>query len=145
MTEHEIDFETTAVQQHINILQDIIARLAQNSNSCKKWCLAITTAIFTLFASNKQIIHYCYFYIYIIIGLHILDTYYLSMERAFRKKYEKFIEKLHSNELQITDLYNLKFEDITFCQKIENFFSTSVLLFYIPIILLFILLRYSNV
>jgi len=142
--DNEINFQSTAVQQHINILQDIITRLANNSNNCKKWCLAITAAILTLLTSNKQII-YCYYATYPIITCCILDAYYLCMERAFRREYKKFIDKLHQHNLQLTDLYNLKSEKITCGQRIKAFGSLSIWLFYSFLIIFCIFISFVRI
>ena len=34
-----------------------------------------------------------------------LDAYYLALERGFRGSYNAFIEKLHSNSLEVDDLF----------------------------------------
>ena len=47
MSEKILNYDSSAVQQHINILQNIITRLANNSVNCKQWRLAITAAVFS--------------------------------------------------------------------------------------------------
>lgn len=141
--DNEINFQSTAIQQHISILQDIIARLANNSNNYKKWCLAITAAIWTILASNKQTNH-CYYAIFPILLCCYLDTYYLCLERNFIKKHEDFIKKLHLNELNSTDIYVLKSEKISFCQMFRSFFSKSVFIFYIPLIMICLYFSYKG-
>lgn len=142
MSEKILNYDSSAVQQHINILQNIITRLANNSVNCKQWCLAITAAVFSILASNKQISN-CKYAVFPIITCWILDAYYLCMERAFRNNHKKFIEKLHSHNLQFTDLYNLKRKSITCHQMLKALFSVSVFLFYLSLILFCIFI--SNV
>ncbi|MUG77241.1 hypothetical protein [Commensalibacter melissae] len=139
MSEKILNYDSSAVQQHINILQNIITRLANNSVNCKQWCLAITAAVFSILASNKQISN-CKYAVFPIITCWILDAYYLCIERAFRNKYEIFIEKLHSHNLQSTDLYNLKRDNITYYRMLKAFFSLSVILFY-PFLIFFCLFK----
>ena len=38
----------------------------------------------------------------------LLDTYYLALERRFRKTYERVIERLHEGTLGATDLYVIR-------------------------------------
>ncbi|WP_050798441.1 hypothetical protein [Commensalibacter intestini] len=144
MSEEILNHDSSAVQQHINILQNIITRLANNSMNCKQWCLAITAAVFTILTINKQTT-YCYYAAYPIITCCILDAYYLCMERAFRNNHEKFIEKLHSHNLQLTDLYNLKRESITCHKMLKAFCSLSVFLFYASLIIFCIFISFVRV
>gem|GEM_PF-6885287 len=41
----------------------------------------------------------------------IMDIYYLSLERGFRKIQESFILKIHQQTVEITDLFIFKIEN----------------------------------
>lgn len=100
------DVDSPAVQQHLTLLQGLIVRMAENSRSCKLWCVTLVAAVLVLAARTDQPN-------YILLALLpaglfiLLDAYYLALERAFRVSYNKFVDKLHHGELQSADLYKL--------------------------------------
>lgn len=101
-----LDIASSAVQHHLTLLQGIIQRMAENSRSCKLWCITIVAAVLVLVARTEQP-NYALIAL-LPAGLFlILDTYYLALERAFRNSYNAFVRKLHSGELQPADLYRL--------------------------------------
>ena len=101
-----LNSESSAVQHHLTLLQGIIQRMAENSRSCKLWCITIVAAVLVLVARTEQP-NYALIAL-LPAGLFlILDTYYLALERAFRNSYNAFVSKLHNGELQPADLYKL--------------------------------------
>lgn len=137
MNEH-LDFNSSSVQHHINILQDIIKRLSNNSSSCKTWCIALVSAIFTLLAKQDEMI-YLYFAIFPIVIFWFLDAYYLSRERAFIRSYRKFVRKIHNDRVLLSDLYDIRLTKIGVCKSISAFFSVSTSLLYIVLIAILVL------
>ena len=91
--------ESSAVQCHLSILQGVVQRMADNSRSCKLWCITIVSAILVLLATNEPPDLVRLAVIPTIIFL-ILDTYYLALERRFRCSYSEFTNKLHKGELE---------------------------------------------
>src|SRR5262249_4064377 len=69
---------------HINLLQGIINRLANNSSSCKTWCLTLTGALLSLAGATK-VPALVVFVILPILILRYLDSRYLAQERAYRR------------------------------------------------------------
>lgn len=100
------DVESAAVQQHLALMQGIIVRMAENSRSCKLWCVTLVAAVLVLVARTEQP-NYILLALLPALLFLILDAYYLALERAFRVSYNKFVEKLHRGELQSADLYRL--------------------------------------
>ena len=99
-----LNFESPAVQSYLSILQAIISRMATNSAGCKTWCIALVSAIIVIIA-NMGKPNYVWISM-IAIGLFLLlDSYYLGLERIFRKKYNDFIQKLHSGSATIKDVF----------------------------------------
>lgn len=91
------------VQAHINMLQGIITRMAQNSAKCKSWAIPIVTAIIML-ALEKDTIPGMV--AYIPLGMfYLLDCYYLGLERKFRDEQRDFIKKLNDGEDITSDLF----------------------------------------
>ena len=42
--------ESSAVQKHLEIMQGVIQRMAENSRSCKVWCVTLVAATLVLVA-----------------------------------------------------------------------------------------------
>src|SRR3954469_24794074 len=47
--------DNPATMAHVNLLQGIINRLANNSTSCKTWCLALVSALIGLAGASKSL------------------------------------------------------------------------------------------
>ena len=123
--------ESSAVQSHLTIMQGVINRMADNSRSCKVWCVTLVAATLVLMARTADPQH-------ALIGLvptllfWVLDAYYLGLERRFRKSYRAFVEKVHNGKLATTDLFVVApvgSEIGQFCWAL--FRSFSVLPFYV--------------
>ena len=91
------------VLAHINMLQSIISRLAQNSTNCKSWAIPIVSAILML-ALEKGIIPTATAYIPLVV-FYLLDCYYLGLERKFRDQQRNFIKKLNDGQDVTKDLF----------------------------------------
>lgn len=102
----KLDHESAAVQKHLEIMQGAIQRMAENSRSCKVWCVTLVAAVLVLVARTGEPRH-------ALIALApaaffwILDAYYLSLERGFRDSYSAFVGKLHRAEAEAADLYRI--------------------------------------
>ena len=107
MASANLDPESAAVQTHLTILQDVIRRMAENSRSCKVWCVTLVSAILVLSAQTGNAQHVWIALVPALLFL-ALDTYYLALERGFRNSYDAFVRKLHNGELTLCDLYVVK-------------------------------------
>lgn len=119
-------------RKHLEFIQNIISRMAGNLFFLRGWTITLIGALLALFAKNNSPEYVFYFLIVIIFIFWILDGYFLSQERLYR------------------DLYNhvrkLKEEDIDFSMDINEYqkfkkntlifaiFSTTLLVFYLPLI-----------
>jgi len=74
--------------KHMEMIQNIINRMASNSFLIKGWCVTLVAAVFALSArdSNTSFIAVAFFPTLI---FWILDAYFLQQERLFRKLYDK--------------------------------------------------------
>ena len=130
------DPQSAAVQHHLTMLQGIITRMAENSRSCKLWCITLVAAVLVLVARTEQP-DYALLALLPAILFLLLDTYYLALERAYRCSYNKFVENLHSGKLQTSDLYKLGPTGSTFGHFRWAFGkSFSILPFYLAIALM---------
>ena len=106
--------------EHLNMIQGVINRLANNSLQLKCWTIAITTAFIAL--ANGWVISIALIPIAIFC---IMDAKYLSTERSFRGLFNN-VRKREESEID----YSMNFKP--FEEKItKSIFSWSVAPFYI--------------
>ena len=96
----------SAVQNHINILQNVISRMASNSANCKTWAITIISAIIVLLI-DKSITNILYIAYVPLAMFFFLDCFYLGLERHFRELYNGFIDKLESDDFDFKSVYKL--------------------------------------
>ena len=129
----KLDAESSAVQKHLDIIQDVISRMAENSRSCKVWCVTLVSAVLVLVARTGEPCH-ALIALAPTVLFYLLDAYYLAWERGYRESYEGFVGRVHQGQLSATDLYAV----VTSGSKAKRFFwamfrSFSVLPFYLLI------------
>ena len=97
---------STAVQAHLTMMQGVISRMAENSRSCKVWCVTLVAAVLVLVARTGEPQHAL-----IALGPALLflflDSYYLALERAFIRSQNAFVKKLHCGKLKSADVYRV--------------------------------------
>lgn len=133
---------------YFNSIQNIINRMAQNSFYIKAWTITIIAGILVLTFSILNII---IFGTLLVISLFfwVLDSYYLKLERIFRRLYNQKVQDYNNEQkrknMLLFDMNIKPFEDLE-KKVIRIMISKSEFLFYIPIILIIvILLIYSLV
>lgn len=96
----------TTVAEHVKMMQGIINRLAGNSSACKKWCIAILTALLAL-ANNKGVwdVNILKISILPLLSFYFLDCFYLGLEREMKTKQSEFLWKVRRHEDIDDDLY----------------------------------------
>jgi len=83
--------KTDYLLKYLEIIQEVVKRMASNSFLIKGWTITVSVAGFGLFVNNhrdKFFLELLFFATFIII-FWILDAYYLKKERIFIKLYEK--------------------------------------------------------
>ena len=96
--------ESDAVRTHLEIMQGVISRMADNSRSCKVWCVTLVAAVLFL-SSRSDAPNQILIALAPAVLFWFLDSYYLSLERAFRGSYGAFVKKVHGGRAQVSDLY----------------------------------------
>ena len=129
-----LNHESPAVLGHLQIVQGVIQRIAENSRSCKVWCVTLVSAILVLVAQTKESQH-ALIALAPIALFWLLDSYYLALERGFRESYNALVGKVHDGQLRISDL----FEVVPGGSTARGFFSAmftspSTLPFYLVVI-----------
>ncbi len=120
---------------HLQLIQEIVSRLASNSFLVKGWSVTLIAALFALAAkdANKSYILAAYFPA---IAFWILDTFFLSQEKRFRKLYD-YVRTLKPDEID----FSLNTE--AFKSRNNNwfivFFSKTILFFHGGVIITLII------
>ncbi len=138
MAENKTQFnaESSAVQAYLTIMQGIIQRMAENSRSCKTWCITIVSAVLVLVARIEEPNYMLTALVPTILFL-FLDTYYLSLERGFRASYKAFVEKLHTADEDISsDLYVVGTTGSRLSHFLSSLLSFSIWPFYLMLFLI---------
>jgi hypothetical protein len=123
------DFGTPAVQSHLEMLQGVIQRMAENSRSCKLWSITALSAVLFL-AARTGVPWYTLIALVPLSLFFLLDVYYLSLERRFRGSYECMLEKLRSGTYGLGDVYQIVPVDFSIGILMKCLRSPSVYLYY---------------
>ena len=101
-----LDEDSPAVQVHLTMMQGVINRMADNSRSCKVWCVTLVAAVLVLVARTGEPQHALIALVPTLLFL-FLDSYYLALERAFISSQNAFVTKLHQGKLESTGVYRV--------------------------------------
>lgn len=138
--QNEFKENSQAVQVHLEIIQSIIQRMAANSASCKTWCITLVSAILVVVA-DKGNPQYAFISFIPIILFFVLDTYYLSLEKMFRESYNDFIEKFHSGQITVADLFIVTPAGNLLKTFLSSLSSFSIWPFYLMLLLMVIVAK----
>lgn len=111
---------------YIQLLQENITRMNQNSMQCKTWCIALIAGILAVVATtqNENLI---FIGIAITLGAYVLDCSYLRLEKNFRCFERRLIDELKKetpNE-KIVEQYLFDFEKDELKTKKRNVLQES--------------------
>ena len=122
--------------KHLEFIQSIINRMAHNSFVIKGWIITILSAIFLL--ANKDTNSNFVFVAFIpVIFFLFLDTYYLQLERKYRKLYDLLLNDTSDECLRLKILPSSQKDKTTYIQVL---FSKTILLFYLGLIIAMIIM-----
>lgn len=131
--------------KHLEMIQNIIQRMANNSFLLKGWTVSLIVAIFILSDGEMNQIYFLFAYIPVI-SFWILDSYYLQLERRYITLYDLMRASLEESN------FDLSIKNITYKKGkdkrlgyINCLFSISEMTFYIPIALLLSIIYESNI
>ena len=122
-------------EKHIEIVQNIIDRLANNSFYIKGWTITLLTALIAIYASTKNI-SFVILSILPVIIFWLLDSYYLWQERLFRKLYECIVNGEYPSDYTI----NLKHIETSDIKYISVVFSKTILPIYLGMVVIICLI-----
>lgn len=122
-------------RSHLNMIQQIITRMGNNSFSLKGWSVGIMIAIYAFAGKNE---HKAVIVTLIpLIVFWFLDTYYLMLERKFRELYNE-IRLKKENDIDFDMNFNnikINMKDIKKYGFVNVFFSKTILPFYLVCII----------
>ena len=118
--------------QHLQMIEDVITRMASNSFSLKGWAVTLVAAIFALTWANVSR-GFLLIALIPIFAFWALDAYYLNLERKNRKLYDK-VRKLDEAEIDFSMNASLpELQDQT-TRYWSCFWSKTEVRFYLPLI-----------
>lgn len=77
--------------KHLEFIQNIVTRMANNSFLLKGWSVTLVAAIFVLTVNNPSV-YLVFVAVFPALAFWGLDAYYLRQERLFRQLYRQAIE-----------------------------------------------------
>ena len=133
--------DSPAVQAHLAMMQGVINRMAENSRSCKVWCVTLVAAVLVLVARTGEPQHALIALAPTLLFL-CLDSYYLALERSFIKAQNGFVKKLHQGELEPSDVYRVASTGMGLLLVGRCLASVSIWLFY-PLVVVTVVLAWQ--
>jgi hypothetical protein len=103
--------------KHLEIIQGVVNRLANNSFLIKGWAVTLVSAIFALVGQEDSRTDFIYIAFFPIITFWLLDGYFLWQERLFREVYNEVAAKA-------TDQIDFRMNVATYLQKHTWFAAT---------------------
>lgn len=117
--------------KHLELVQGVINRMANNSSMLKGWAVTLASGIFVLSGRDSDKLYFLVAYIPIIF-FWFLDAYYLLQERLYRSLYDKVrdtdADKIDFSLKATVQEFNTKENHYNRC-----FFSGIEVLFYVPL------------
>jgi hypothetical protein len=131
--------------KHMEMIQNIIQRLANNSFLLKGWTVSLVVAIFSFGDITLERSYLGIVYVPILV-FWFLDSYYLQMERKYISLYN-YVRKMKKVDFDLSiKNVNYKVTKEKHLKYINCLLSTSELLFYMALILaVTIVFRYELV
>ena len=96
---------TEELHKELDLVQDCITRMAQNSFMIKRWAFTLVAALIALTAEKISLPSLCGIGIFILGTFWCLDAFFLKTEKLYRFKYEWIIEQRPRGNRN--DLYDL--------------------------------------
>ena len=132
MPNDALDPDSVAVTTHLQMLQGVIDRMASSSASCKTWCVTLVAALLLLAFVGEISLSPLVALIPIAV-LAYQDMTYLTLERDLRRTYNAFVQRLHTDQLRLSELYVIA-PSAPISERLKTASSWSIGLFYLPLV-----------
>lgn len=131
----------TILHKEIDLIQECIKRMANNSFLIKGWTVSLIAVVLALAKDKIDLMYICLILLIPVIGFWYLDTFFLRTEKMYRKMYEWVIKNRLQSDERMYELDPRKYENEVESTKNVMFSSTLKVFFGIPtLVLLFIIL-----
>lgn len=127
-------------RKHLEFIQNIISRMAGNLFFLRGWTITLIAALLALFAKGADSQYVIYFLIVLTLVFWILDGFFLSQERLFRDLYNH-VRKLKEEKIDFS-MDTTEYKKYKKNTLIYSMFSTTLLTFYLPLIITAIVIAY---
>ena len=121
--------------KHLEMIENIIERMAKNCFQLKTWTMTLVVLIGGLASKDTERKFILIAFIPIIV-FWLLDTYYLRLERQFRILYKTVTEKCDDEidfSMDLSQIQNMSISDSKKICPLNCFLSTTEIVFYLPI------------
>lgn len=92
-------------KEHLEMIQNVINRMGNNSFLLKGWAVLVIVAIFTFTGESNNDIRCILFTNVPLVVFWGLDSYYLQLERKYRKLYDEKIKLLFFPYFSILSIF----------------------------------------
>jgi hypothetical protein len=128
--------DNPAVLAHIALLQGIINRLANNSASCKTWCLTLVAALISL-AGATHVPSIVTGALVPIVIFGLVDAMYLAQERAYRDLYARVVEDIRKDTYALAKAFEVR-APLSFWSCLKAVCSWSIFPVYVGLIAFYV-------
>ena len=115
--------------KYLEMIQNVISRMASNSFALKGWAVALVSGVFVLSSKDSNALYFLIAYVPIVF-FWVLDSYYLLQERLYRSLYSD-AEKGHQKPFDMIASYS-KYGG-TKNSFLSCFTSLTEVCFYLPL------------
>ncbi len=141
----------TILHKEIDLIQDCIKRMANNSFLIKGWTVSLIAVVLALAKDKIDFIYICLILLVPVLGFWYLDTFFLRTEKMYRKMYEWVITNRLTSEERMYDLNPKNYESdvestfkVMFSKTLRVFFGLPTLMLIFIILFHLIKLFYCN-
>ncbi len=128
-------------RKHLEFIQNIISRMAGNLFFLRGWTITLIVALLALFSKGNNSNYIIYFLIVLTFVFWILDGYFLSQERLYRDLYN-YVRKLKEEEIDFS-MDTSEYKKNKRNTLAYSMFSSTLLVFYLPLIGAALFIAYS--
>ena len=132
------------LHKEIDLIQNCITRMAQNSFLIKGWTLTVIAIVLALSEKLVDSIYLCLVLLIPLVAFWYLDAFFLRTERMYRKMYEWVLDARHKEDYsQLYDLNAKRFEGQV-DSRCKIMWSVTLRVFYgIPFIIIIAIVVYQ--
>lgn len=126
-------------RKHLEMIQGVINRLAGNTFFLRGWAITLIAALFALAAKDTNLKYILIAY-FPVVSFWILDGYFLSQERLFRRLYDK-VRKFNEKDINFS-MDTKESEKNDKDSWLNSIFSPTLLGFYLPLIAIMLVIMF---